>query len=67
MTLIAHGPRIASWVNGFLITDWEDDRKPEPNPRRGLRVEAGPISLQGHDPSTRMQFTNLRVAAFPEE
>lgn len=65
MTLIAHGPRIATWVNGFQVTDWEDTRPADPNPRRGSRVEAGPISLQGHDPTTDLMFRNLRIAAYP--
>lgn len=65
MTLIAHGPRIAVWVNGFQVTDWEDTRPADPNPRRGSKVEAGPISLQGHDPTTDLSFRNLRVAAYP--
>ena len=65
MTLIAHGPRIATWVNGFQITDWEDTRPSDLNPRRGSKVEAGPISLQGHDPTTDLKFRNLRIATFP--
>lgn len=64
MTLIAHGPRIATWVNGFQITDWEDTRPADANPRRGSKVEAGPISLQGHDPTTNLNFRNLRVATY---
>ncbi|MDA1166498.1 MAG: DUF1080 domain-containing protein [Planctomycetota bacterium] len=65
MTLIAHGPRIAAWVNGFQVTDWEDNRSADPNPRRGSKIEAGPISLQGHDPTTNLSFRNLRVAEYP--
>ena len=65
MTLIAHGPRIAAWVNGFQVTDWEDTRPADVNPRRGSKVEAGPISLQGHDPTTNLSFRNLRVATYP--
>lgn len=65
MTLIAHGPRIATWVNGFQITDWEDTRPADSNPRRGSKTEAGPISLQGHDPTTDLMFRNLRIAAYP--
>ena len=65
MTLIAHGPRVAAWVNGFQVTDWEDTRPADANPRRGSKVEAGPIRLQGHDPTTDLSFRNLRVAASP--
>lgn len=66
MTLIAHGPRIATWVNGFQITDWEDTRPSDPNPRRGSSVKAGPISLQGHDPTTDLRFRNLQIAPYPD-
>ena len=61
MTIAAQGPHIAVWVNGFPTTDWTDTRKPNPNPRQGLRVEPGHISLQGHDPTTDLEFRNLRI------
>ncbi len=64
-TLVASGPHIAVWVNGYQVTDWEDTREPSDNPREGLRVEAGHISLQGHDPTTDLSFRNLRVAELP--
>lgn len=61
-TLVAHGARFASWINGVQVTDWEDDRAADANPRKGKKLEAGPISLQGHDPTTDLQFRNIRVA-----
>ncbi|MEW4490725.1 DUF1080 domain-containing protein [Thalassoglobus sp. JC818] len=64
-TLITYGPRICCWVNGYQVVDWVDTRKPDPNPRRGLRVEAGHLSLQGHDPTTDLSFQNLKIAEFP--
>lgn len=60
-TIIAEGPHIAVWVNGYLATDWVDRRKPDPNPRRGLRTEAGSIMIQGHDPTTEVSFRKLRI------
>ncbi len=33
LTLVASGPRFASWVNGEPMVAFEDDRKPDPNPR----------------------------------
>lgn len=65
-TLVASGPQIAVWVNGYWVTDWEDTREPNDNPREGLRLEPGHISLQGHDPTTDLSFRNLRVAEIPE-
>lgn len=64
-TIVAHGPKIAVWVDGYQVVDWEDTREPDPNPRKGLRVEAGHISLQGHDPTTDLSFRNLKIATLP--
>lgn len=63
-TIIAAGPHVAVWVNGYQVTDWTDERKPEPNPRRGLRLEPGTIMIQGHDPTTNLSFRNLRIRSF---
>ncbi|MCA9230423.1 MAG: DUF1080 domain-containing protein [Planctomycetales bacterium] len=65
-TLIADGPHIAAWVNGYQVSDWTDDRKPHENPRKGLRLEPGTLAIQGHDPTTNLRFRNLRIAELPE-
>jgi hypothetical protein len=64
-TLIARGPHIAVWIDGEQVTDWTDTRKPDPNARNGLRLEAGHFSIQGHDPTTDLSFKNLRVREYP--
>lgn len=64
-TLVAHGPRMAVWVNGYQVVDFEDDRPADENPRRGLRVAPGHIALQGHDPTTNVSFRNLRAVEIP--
>ncbi len=61
-TVIADGPHIAVWVNGYQVTDWTDTRKPDKNPRNGLRLEKGTLQIQGHDPTTNLSFRNLKVA-----
>ena len=61
-TIVADGPHIATWVNGYMVTDWVDTRKPDKNPRRGYRAEAGTIMLQGHDPTTEFSFRDIRIA-----
>lgn len=66
MTLVAAGPRFQTWVNGYPVVAWIDERPPDPNPRRGLRLEAGHLSLQGHDPTTDLQFRALRIAPLPD-
>jgi hypothetical protein len=62
-TVVAQGRHIASWVNGFPVTDW-DDPYPEgdggPRNKQAL-LKAGPISLQAHDPKTNLDFKNIRV------
>ncbi|HIF00018.1 MAG TPA: DUF1080 domain-containing protein [Planctomycetes bacterium] len=60
-TLIAQGDRFATFVNGYQVVNWQDGRKPDENPRRGQRLKAGHISLQGHDPTTNLDFRALRI------
>lgn len=65
VTLNAKGNHLASWVNGLQVTDFTDDRKPDPNPRQGRRDDPGQIGLQGHDPQTDASFRNIRLAPLP--
>jgi hypothetical protein len=61
MTVIADGPRLATWVNGHQVTSWTDMRKPHPNPRQGLRTEPGTLQLQAHDAKTDLEFRKVAV------
>ena len=61
LTIAARGTRMATWVNGIQVTDWNDERKPHENPRNGCRVEAGTIQFQGHDAETEILFQNIRI------
>jgi hypothetical protein len=65
MTLVADGNHFATWVNGYQVTDWTDTRPENANARSGLKLGAGPLSIQGHDPTTNLSFRNLRVAELP--
>jgi hypothetical protein len=65
MTIIAHGPHLATWVNGFQVADFTDQRQPNDNARQGYRAKPGVLSLQGHDPTTDLSFRNLRLAEMP--
>ncbi len=65
LTIVAQGRHIATWVNGYQTVDWTDDRKDHDNPRQGYRAAKGPISIQGHDPTTDILFRNLRITEFP--
>ncbi|MCI0457130.1 MAG: DUF1080 domain-containing protein [Gemmataceae bacterium] len=62
MTVIAHGPHLATWVNGHQVSDWTDTRPRHENPRQGLRTEAGAVQLQAHDPQTDLEFRAIRAA-----
>jgi hypothetical protein len=66
MTVVANGKRISTWVNGYQTVDWIDDRKENENPRQGFRAAKGPISIQGHDPTTDILFRNIRIAELPK-
>jgi hypothetical protein len=65
MTVVAQGRHIATWVNGVQVVDWTDNRPLKDNARNGCRLEKGPISLQGHDPTTDLNFRNLNIAELP--
>jgi len=67
MTVIARGPHISTWVNGYQAVDWVDDRKADDNPRKGLRTAAGHLSIQGHDKTTDILFRNLRAVEMKTE
>ena len=60
-TIVTTGPHVSVWVNGFQVSDWTDTRKPDANPRKGYRAEAGTFALQGHDPTTDLLFRDIRV------
>ncbi len=60
-TIVATGPRVGVWINGLQVTDWVDKRKPNANPRRGYRAEAGTFTIQGHDPTTDLLFRKIQA------
>ena len=65
-TIVADGPHIAVWVNGYQVTDWTDTRPEKENPREGLRLGPGVIAIQGHDPTTDFLFRKIEIAELPE-
>jgi len=66
VTLVANGPHISVWVDGYQEVAWEDTRMPDENPRKGQRLEGGHLSLQGHDPTTDVWFRALSIAELPK-
>lgn len=68
MTIVAHGYHLATWVNGYQVADFMDQRLvDETNARKGARKAPGVISIQGHDPTTDLSFKNIRIAEMPAE
>jgi len=67
MTVVARGRHFATWVNGMQVTDWTDNRPEHENARNGCRLKKGPISLQGHDPTTDLSFRYIRIADLEEK
>jgi len=66
MTIAAHGRHMAVWVNGYPVSDWEDPHPEGTNVRKQEAVlSAGTISLQAHDPTTNLDFKNIRIAPLP--
>lgn len=63
VVLVAHGESIAAWVNGVQVSNWYDDRSPDENPRKGRRLEAGTIMIQGHDPGTDALLKQFSIVA----
>lgn len=62
LTAAVCGPHVSVWVNGYQVTDWTDQRPPDPNPRRGSRLQPGSLMLQGHDRQTRVRFRQIEAA-----
>lgn len=65
ITVAAQGRHFATWVNGVQTVDWTDNRPLEENARKGAYLKKGPISIQGHDPTTDLHFRNFRIAELP--
>jgi hypothetical protein len=65
-TFVARGRHLAVWINGYPVSDFEDERPEGTNARQQARLQEGTVSLQAHDPTTNLDFKNLRVATLPK-
>ncbi len=65
VTIIADGSFFATWAQGIQVTEWEDTRPLNENPRKGRRLEAGTIMFQGHDPESFVEFFGLSICPLP--
>ncbi len=66
LTIVAFGNHLATWVNGYQVTDFTDDRPAADNARKGAKTSAGTISIQGHDPTTHLSFRRLQIQPYPK-
>ncbi|MFO0938638.1 MAG: DUF1080 domain-containing protein [Gemmataceae bacterium] len=67
LTVLAVGPRLRTWVNGYPTVDWVDERPVNANGRNGRKLDAGRISIQGHDATTDILFRNLRITTIGDK
>jgi len=65
-TIVAQGRHISVWVNGVQTSNYDDKREEGPEARKQARLVPGVISLQAHDPTTNLDFRNLRIAPLPK-
>jgi hypothetical protein len=65
-TIVANGNHLAVWINGYQTAEFTDTRERGTNARTNQRLEAGTISLQGHDPTTDLSFRKIRIAPLHE-
>lgn len=65
-TIVARGRQLNVWVNGYPVTSFYDD-KPEGTSVRDKQavLKAGTLSLQAHDPTTNLDFRNIRIVELP--
>lgn len=66
MTVLANGNHHAVWVNGYQTADFTDTKPINKSARAGRKDDAGPLSIQGHDPTTNLNFKNIRIVALPK-
>ncbi len=64
LTVVALGPHLATWVNGYQTADWIDTRPPHTNPRSGLRLESGTLQIQAHDPETDLEIRQVLLRPY---
>jgi hypothetical protein len=54
-------------VNGYQTADFTDERPLNQSARNGSKLDKGPLSLQGHDPTTDLNFRNIRIVELPKK
>jgi hypothetical protein len=67
LTIVCDGNHAAVWNNGYLVSDYLDERpvSRDSNGKEGYVTGPGTIHLQGHDPTTDLSFKNIRLQEYP--
>ncbi len=66
-TIAMRGRHFGVWIDGYPVTDWEDPHPEGPVVRdKQAKLGEGVVSLQAHDPSTNLDFKNIRAARLPK-
>ncbi|MEZ5397729.1 MAG: DUF1080 domain-containing protein [Bryobacterales bacterium] len=65
-TIMAYDRHISVWVNGVQVSDYEDVKPEGSNHRKQALLRSGTISLQAHDPTTNLDFRDIRAAEIAE-
>ncbi len=67
-TVVVTGNHASVWIDGYLTSDFADNRPvhPENDGKNGYVPGPGTIHLQGHDPTTNLSFKNINAAEFPK-
>ena len=61
LSVAAVGRDICTWVQGRPQAVWTDNRPENANARQGFRSKPGVFGIQGHDPTTLIDFRSLRI------
>lgn len=66
--VVVRGKRVLVRVNDTLVVDYLEPENPPANPAKpGRKLSRGTFALQGHDPSSKVWFKNIRVRRLPDE
>jgi hypothetical protein len=64
-TIAAYERHVSVWVNGIQVSDFEDTRPEGKSARNQARLAGGVFSLQAHDPTTNIDFKDIRAGELP--
>jgi len=65
-TVLAYDRHISLFVNGIQTANYEEVKPEGANARKQANLRSGTISLQAHDPTTNLDFRNIRAAEIAE-